>query len=1014
MLKVFFSVLSVASVVGYLSGAGSLFVMAQNLHATGSVYPEILLPVGTIAQCFNGLRFCFFGTIRACLQGVDQHRSWGRGTGLRTQRGGGGENTVDASAQPKSRGIGLFPGFPTLEAAFIFAELILVLAILFFFLSISRQLSRYTDGRLAEPGASGGAALILAAPAQVWVGQEATAAELAGRLRNALYVEDERGSSLGTFKLSADSLEIHPGPSSYFKHAAIHEGPALLRFRVGRIVAIESLDGATHLQSYWLEPEIITSLSRFARWEQHLVRYQDVPPVLLHAVLAAEDHRFFSHRGINLVRLLGAAYIDVRSHGRAQGGSTLTMQLARNLFLSPRRTFHRKLQEIGLALFLETRLSKPQIFELYANRVYLGQQGNFGIFGFGDASQAYFQKDVTRLDLPEAALLAGVICAPNWYSPYKYPSRTLARRNYVLKEMADMGYITRSEADAAKAAPLGAMKPSLPDFNQQGYFADMVTEQLRKHFSERRIEYGGLKVYTTLDPNVQRAAVDAARVGAAQIDQQIAKSAKQRAAGNRNQPQISLVVLDPHSGEVKALIGGRDYGASELNHAVARRQPGSVFKPFVYAAALTSAVDGSQPVITPATLLDDQPTQFLYGQDQRYAPRDFDTAFHGTVTVRQALAESLNIPTVTLAQAIGYGKIRDLAIKAGFNPQMKATPSMALGSYVATPLEIAGSYTVFANNGEYAAPHTIVEVDDAGGDPVWIDPAASRRVLDARVNYLMVSLLESVVDNGTGWGVRSHGFRLPAAGKTGTSHDGWFAGFTSNLLAVTWIGYDNYRDIKLAGADSAVPLWTEFMKRATEIPAYAKPAPFAAPEGVVSVPVAIQTASTGTPNTVSVTVHDEYFVHGTEPGASGGGQPQLLLALDSNGQLETILPQPVFATFTAGEPPMSPALANMLPQTDQPPVAYASVAAQPSNALQPVTQDGTSNSPPQAGGLHIQTTPPNLQVFVDAQPAGSTPLTLREPAGTHSYRIVLPSGKMLIERTVQIAPGTTENVDIQY
>ena len=301
---------------------------------------------------------------------------------------------------PKMRGIGLFPGLPGLGAAFLAAVLAVLLMGTCLFIHFSSDLHRFTDARLLEGDGSGGAAVILASPAQVLLGMETTPAALASRLRNGLYAHGETGSAVGTFKLAADRLEIHPGPASFFHHGQIREGPAELKFRNGRITSIKSLDDKTALQSYWLEPGVITTLSGYARSEQQLVRYQDVPKVLRDAVIATEDHRFFSHHGVNPVRIVRAAIADLRGHGPLQGGSTLTMQLARNLFLTPRRTIDRKVEEICLAEFLEMRLSKEQIFELYANRVYLGQQGNFAIFGFGDAATAYFNKDVRKLTLP--------------------------------------------------------------------------------------------------------------------------------------------------------------------------------------------------------------------------------------------------------------------------------------------------------------------------------------------------------------------------------------------------------------------------------------------------------------------------------------------------------------------------------------------------------------------------------------------------------------------------------------
>jgi penicillin-binding protein 1B len=749
------------------------------------------------------------------------------------------------------RGIGLFPGLPGLGAAFLAAVLAVLLMGTCLFIHFSSDLHRFTDARLLEGDGSGGAAVILASPAQVLLGMETTPAALASRLRNGLYAHGETGSAVGTFKLAADRLEIHPGPASFFHHGQIREGPAELKFRNGRITSIKSLDDKTALQSYWLEPGVITTLSGYARSEQQLVRYQDVPKVLRDAVIATEDHRFFSHHGVNPVRIVRAAIADLRGHGPLQGGSTLTMQLARNLFLTPRRTIDRKVEEICLAEFLEMRLSKEQIFELYANRVYLGQQGNFAIFGFGDAAHAYFNKDVSKLTLPEAAFIAGLIRGPNLYSPYKDPERALERRTTVLRQMVETGAISPADEQRARAAPLNPAKPAMVEGKQEAYFEDMVTQQLRTQFTERELRFNGLKVHTSLDLDLQRAASEGARVGSAEIDQQLKKHrpSKKSAPADSNQPQFSLVALDPHTGDVKALIGGRDYGASQLNHALARRQPGSSFKPFVYAAALSSGVDGSAPVITPATLLNDQPTEFKFGNkgDKPYAPRDYQQAYHGTVTVREALMDSLNVPTVSLAEAVGYDKVRNLAIAAGFNSHLEATPSIALGAYGGTPLEVAGGYTIFTNEGQYVSSRCIVEIDDASGAIVWSGPVTTRSVLDPRVAYLMVSLLESVINGGTGAGVCARGFRLPAAGKTGTSHDGWFAGFTSNLLAVVWVGYDDDRELNLTGAQSALPLWTEFMMRATSLPSYRNAEPFTPPPGIVAVPIDAQANSPDSP-----------------------------------------------------------------------------------------------------------------------------------------------------------------------
>jgi penicillin-binding protein 1B len=561
---------------------------------------------------------------------------------------------------------------------------------------------------------------------------------------------------------------------------------------------------------------------------------------------------------------------DVRPGEVVQGGSTLTMQLARNFFLTPQRTIRRKLREIFIALLLEQRLTKKQIFELYANQIYLGQRGSFAIYGLGEGAKSYFNKDVSSLTLPEAALLAALIRGPNLYSPYRYPARALERRTLVLRRMLETGYITAAEAESAAAAPLGVISGNV-EATQAPYFVDMVKDQLLQQFPERDLLSQSYRIYTTLDLDFQRAASDAVRLGMAEVDKQLDKRPRSKAAPAREplQPQVALIALDPRSGDLRALVGGRNYGWSQLNHALARRQPGSSFKPFVYAAALSSGVDGTQPVITPATQLVDEPTLFQFG-DLPYEPENYRQEYHGVVTVREALAHSLNVATVRLAEMVGYSKVRNLAVAAGMNRDLLGTPALALGAYVATPLEIAGAYTIFANSGEYVEPRFVLAVHDHSGQVLWRNSRVSRQVLDPRVSYLMVSLLESVVNSGTGAGVRSRGFSLPAAGKTGTSHDGWFVGFTRSLLAAVWVGYDDDRELKLSGASSALPVWTEFMKRATATPGYQALPWFAAPPGIVSVPImsSAQTLSADG----SAAVRNEIFIAGTEPQSQVGGE----------------------------------------------------------------------------------------------------------------------------------------------
>ena len=798
------------------------------------------------------------------------------------------------------------------QKTFLAAGLVVILIGLGVFTYFYVRFARIIDARLSGD-VFANASLIYAAPTEVQIGQPATPSAIAARLRRAYYAEGEGESNVGTYKLEGNRLEVYPGPASFFRGDQIQEGPAALVFGGGRLVSITALDRTTPLANYWLEPAVITTVFDRGRSKRLLVRYQDLPKVLVDAILAAEDHRFFSHYGISIYRVLGAAVADLRGEPVLQGGSTLTMQLAREFFLGRERTWGVKINQACLAVMLEQRLTKQQIFELYANQIYLGQRGSFSVYGFGEAAAAYFNKDVSSLTLPEAAMLAGLIRGPNLYSPYKHPQRALDRRNnYVLRRMVDTGFITASEAEQAVQAPLGLTQRNV-EGNQAPFFMDMVREQLLENFTQHDLLSRNYRVYTTLDLDLQNAASEASRVGIAEVDQELKKRRRKNAPpSDPNQPQTAMVVLDPHSGVVKALVGGRDYGVSQLNHALAKRQPGSSFKPFVYAAALNSGVDGSQPLITPATILKDEPTTFDFG-DKPYEPNNYQQDYHGLVTVRQALMLSLNVATVSLAEMVGYGKVRALAVQAGINKDIGSTPALALGAYVATPIEIAGAYTIFSNAGQYVAPRFILSVNDSAGHTIWSNPLITRRVLDPRVSYLMVNLLQSVINNGTGYPARARGFKLPAAGKTGTSHDGWFAGFTSNLLAVVWVGYDDDHELVLTGGHSALPIWTEFMKRATQLPNYSNVHDFSPPAGIVTAAIDTNTnlvASAGAGST-----RNEVFIEGTEPTvAPPGDTAPATLEIKQNqpSGLSKILSE----IFHGGN-------SNTVPQTEPPPTGTA-------------------------------------------------------------------------------------------
>lgn len=709
-------------------------------------------------------------------------------------------------------------------------------------------------------------ARIYAGPQVVKVGATIGVREIAAELRRAGYSEKDGDSLLGSYHLKGGSIEVLPGPESYHSPE-----PAIITVADGKVASITSR-ATGELAAYELEPQLVASLfDAEQRSKRSLVKYDDIPEVMVDAVTSIEDRRFFQHSGVNFFRLAEAAWVDFTHQRHQQGGSTITMQLSRAFFLSPEKTMKRKLIEMLIAVELEQKFSKQQIFEFYANRVDLGQRGSFTISGFAEGARSYFNKDLKDVTVPEAALLAGLIQAPSYLSPYRHPERAQERRNTVLEAMVETRAITREQADKAKAAPLKLAPPNV-EANDAPYFVDMVRDTIISKLNEHEVNDQSYRIYTTLDPDLQRAAAQAVETGIKLVDDQVTKMRTKKVKVGKNkfettvapgpQAQVALIAIDPHTGEVKALVGGRNYGSSQLNHALARRPTGSIFKPFVYAAAMNTALDGSTTVITPTSIVSDQASTFSYG-DQIYEPRNYKEEYHGDVTLRYALALSLNNATVKLAEEVGYDKVADLARTAGI-ASVKATPAMALGAYDATPVDMAAAYTSFANGGIRLSPVFVDSVRTSKGDVVMNFGTDKKQVLDPRVAYIMTNMMEGVVNFGTAFtAVRARGFTAPAAGKTGSSHDGWFAGYTSNLLCIVWVGYDDYSDLRLSGSQTAGPIWAEFMKKAVTLTAYSDVKPFAQPEGVVDVQldkITNRLATPSCPDTYTIA-----FVSGTEP-----------------------------------------------------------------------------------------------------------------------------------------------------
>jgi penicillin-binding protein 1B len=729
------------------------------------------------------------------------------------------------------------------------AALLCTACLLVGFIIVSVYWVRYghvVDDRLKHPLFEQ-TAKIYAAPPEVRPGQVLTASEVTAELQQAGYSVDGQGtpSPMGTYAMNAHAVTIHPGAESYHS-----QDGATISFTDDAVSQIVG-DNGQQLAAYELEPLLVTGLSDQNHAKRRLITYDELPPYLVPAVTAIEDRHFFQHGGVDYVRLVGAALDDLRNRHYSQGGSTLTMQLARGFFLTPEKHLKRKMIEIIITFQLEHRFDKKQIFQMYANQVPLGQRGSFSIDGFGEASQAYFAKDVSKLTLPECATLAGIIQSPSRLNPYRHPERALERRNIVLDAMVETGSISKEQAEQAKAAPLGINLGGF-DAGEAPYFVDLVRDQLISRLGDPDYNEQGLRIYTSLDPQLQQIAQDAVASGMKQVDDLVtARSARlARIAARKGEappqtvyPQVAVIALNPHTGQVLALVGGRNYGMSQFDHAIQHRPTGSIFKPFVYAAAFNSSLagtpltnaNGTSAVFTPVTVLHDAQTTFTIG-NQTYSPHDFEDKYFGDIPAVEALYRSLNNPTIELAEMVGLDNVVALARDAGISG-VEATPAMAIGAYDATPLQMAGAYTTFANGGIHIEPWLLASVRQPNGDVMADYAPQTRPVLDPRAAFLTVSLLEQVVNNphGTGAGVRNMGFTSPAAGKTGTEHDAWFAGFTSNLLCVVWVGNDDYSDIKIEGAHAAAPIWAAFMKNAVKLPQYSDTKDFVPPPGVVQV-----------------------------------------------------------------------------------------------------------------------------------------------------------------------------------
>lgn len=594
------------------------------------------------------------------------------------------------------------------------------------------------------------------------------------------------------------------------------------------VLAMHDQGGGKPLYSIELEPELLSGIFQGSWQQRRLVPLSQVPPALIDAILAAEDHRFYEHHGVDPVRILKAAWIDFTSHRLRQGGSTLTQQLMKNFFLTSKRDWRRKAKEALMAYIAEQRYSKDQILENYINDIYLGQRGQEGIYGVWEASEYYFSKEPRDLTIGEMATIAGMIRSPNGLNPLRHPHLAERRRNEVLGQMLEYGYISKAAYDEAVTEPLHP-RETFTENNDAPYFVDYVKHELAERYPPEVLTSEGLRIFTTLDVHTQKLAEAAVHHN---LDYLEKRYPSLRRKEKKDQLEEALIALEPQNGKIRAMVGGRYYRESQFNRITqAKRQPGSAFKPVTYLAALDETLDGGPDSFLPTSYVDDEPFTWNYG-DMSWSPKNYKDRYFGRVTLEFALQESLNSATSRLANQIGLDRIRAMAEKLGFG-ELPPYPSIILGGIEVTPMQVAQAYSIMADYGLEVQPYAVTAVVDPNGKVIEGHELEARQVLSPQLAYLMDFMLEQVVNHGTGFGARQHGFLRPAAGKTGTtndSKDAWFAGFTPNLLAVVWTGFDQKEALGLTGAEASLPSWTDFMKAAT---ASRPTLDFAPPPGIV-------------------------------------------------------------------------------------------------------------------------------------------------------------------------------------
>lgn len=615
-------------------------------------------------------------------------------------------------------------------------------------------------------------------------------------------------SGPGDYSISDDRLEIYLHDFSY-PDEPFKGSPIKISTASGIINAISNMDSGEALDLVRLEPEKIATIFDDKMEDRTVVKLDEVPELLKQAIIVIEDERFYTHSGIDPIGIMRAIVNNLKSGRFVQGASTLTQQLVKNYFLYPEKTLARKANEALIAYRIEKTHTKDEIFEAYLNEIYLGQRGAASISGVAEASRFYFAKNVDQLTLGECAMLAGMIKWPSEYNPIAKPDSAKERRDFVLSKMLEAGRIQQEQYGTAKLEQVVTPKFS-PRIASAPYFVEFVKRQLSDLYPQEILQSKGLSIFTTLDVLAQESAEKTMTEELTALETKNAAILPKDHAG---QLQGCLVAIQPSTGFVRALVGGRDYASSQFDRCTqAKRQPGSTFKPFVYLASLDPRRSAKQ--FTPASLLEDRAFEVEAG-GQKWSPQNYDRKEHGIVTLRRALENSLNIATAKLAIEAGLENVIQTARDAGISSPLEAVPSLALGAFELFPIELAAAYTIFPNGGILAQPISIINVMTKEGTVLEKKPLKMKRAFDADPVYLTTNIMKGVIERGTATSVRALGYLAIAAGKTGTTSnykDAWFVGFTPNLLALTWVGYDDNAEMKMSGGRAAIPIWARFMR----------------------------------------------------------------------------------------------------------------------------------------------------------------------------------------------------------